>query len=158
MARAAAVLVALAAATSVATAIERAVIAETIVRAVDSLPGRPHPDPARHDRVMEALIRVIAGSSERDQRVVRRCFRVPHHDQPGGKRGDHSAERPTSRRTLCQHPDRSVKSIVVHDDPLPYRGHLPGIIDSPQAITSRLLASVVQNVTLRPPSTPSTCP
>jgi hypothetical protein len=89
--------------------------------------------------------------------VVRRCFRVPHHGQRGGERGDHSAERPTSRRTLCQHPDRSVKSIVVHDDPLPYRGPHPGIIDPPQAITSRLLASSAQNVMLSPPSTPSTC-
>ncbi len=89
-------LVALAASTSVATAIEGAVIAEAIVGAVDGLPGRSRPASARRDRVMEALIRVITGSPKRGHGMVCRCFRVPQHGQRGGERGDHSAERPTS--------------------------------------------------------------
>ena len=78
MAKATAVLVALASSASVATAIERAIIPEAIVGAVDSLPGRSRPASAGHDGVMETLIRLITGVTERDLRMVRRCFRCAH--------------------------------------------------------------------------------
>src|SRR5918997_3613189 len=64
MARAAAVLVALAESTSIATTIERPVIPEAVVGAVDSLPGRPRPASTRHDGVMKTLVRVITGPPE----------------------------------------------------------------------------------------------
>src|SRR5215217_3311622 len=66
IAKATAMLVALAAAASVVTAIELAVIPEAIVGAVDSLPGRSPPASAHCDSVVEALIRLIAGATERD--------------------------------------------------------------------------------------------
>jgi len=71
------VLVALAASTFVVAAIEGAVIAEPVVGAVDGLPGRPASGPARHDGVMETLVRVMAGAAERGLRVVRRRLRSP---------------------------------------------------------------------------------
>src|SRR5215216_2036209 len=100
MAGATAMLVALAASTAVTAAIEVAVIAETVVGAVDRLAGRSRSDPARHDGVMEALVRVVTGSPERRHGVVCHCFGFPHHGQRGGDRGNRSAVRPTARSAL----------------------------------------------------------
>jgi hypothetical protein len=81
------VLVALAASASVAAAIEIAVIAEAVVGAVDRLAGQSASDSARHDGVMEALVRVVTGSPERRHGVARYCLGFPHHGQHGGDQG-----------------------------------------------------------------------
>jgi hypothetical protein len=77
MARAAALLVTLAASTCVAAAIEGAVIAEPIVGAVDGLAGRSAADPARHDGVMEAPTRVTKGAAKWRLRMMCRRLRSP---------------------------------------------------------------------------------
>ena len=118
MARATAVLVTLAASASVATAIEGAVIPESIVGAVDGLPGRSAPDAPYQDGVMETLTRVTAGATKWCPCMVRRSPRFSHHCKQGGNRGSQTAERPTSRDMLRQRPDHDVKSMVVHGDPL----------------------------------------
>ena len=93
-------LLTLAASTAVTAAIEVAVIAEAVVGAVDRLAGGSRSDPARHDGVMEALVRVVTGSPERRHGVARYCLGFPHHGQRGGDRGNQSAERPTARSAL----------------------------------------------------------
>jgi hypothetical protein len=97
MARATAVLVALAASTFVVAAIEGAVIAEPVVGAVDGLPGRPASGPARHDSVMETLTRVPAGAAKWRLRVMCRRLRSPQQRKHGGDRYNRCAQQPSPR-------------------------------------------------------------
>jgi len=115
------VLVALAASASVAAAIEIAVIAEAVVGAVDRLAGQSASDSARHDGVMEALVRVKTGSAERRHGVVRHRPGFSHHRQCGGERSDQSAGHRTSRSALQQRPNQVIKSSVIHRSDLQTR-------------------------------------
>ena len=114
-------LVALATSASVATAIEHAIIPEAIVGAVDSLPGRLGPGPARHDGVMEALVRVITGSPERRHGMMCRCLRSPQQRKHGGDRYDRCAQQPSPRVSGSQHPGQTIKSPIIHQTPLQSR-------------------------------------
>ena len=98
-------LITLAAPTPVAAAIEAAVIPEAIVGTVHGLPGpaKPgakRPGATRGNGVMEALIRVVTGASERNHRVTRLYPRSPYQGEHDGDHRDRCAERSTSRRTL----------------------------------------------------------
>jgi hypothetical protein len=68
------VLITLAGSASIVAAIEGSVILEAIFGTVDGLPGRSPPASAGCGGVMETLIRLITGATERDQRSARRCF------------------------------------------------------------------------------------
>lgn len=114
VARATAVLIALAVPTSVAAAIEAAVIAEPIVGAVDGLPGGARLAAARRDGVMETLIRVITGAAEGGLRMMPRCSRSANHREHGRNRRDHSSEHSTSRASSGQRPGQVIKSPVIH--------------------------------------------
>jgi hypothetical protein len=122
MARATALLVALAASTCVAATIEGAVIAEPVVGAVDGLAGRSESGPARHDGVMETLTRVTAGATERRLRMVRRRVRSPQQRKHGGDRDDRCAQQPSPRVSSGQHPGQAIKFPVIHWTHLQTRG------------------------------------
>jgi hypothetical protein len=121
MARATALLVALAASTCVAATIEGAVIAEPVVGAVDGLPGRSESRPSRHDGVMETLIRVTAGATERRLRMVCRRLHSPQHCKHGGDRDDRCAQQPSPRVSSGQHPGQTIKSPFIHQTHLQTR-------------------------------------
>jgi hypothetical protein len=125
------VLVEPAAATFIAATIQRAVVSEPVIGAVDSFPGRSDSGPARDDGVMETLTRQSAGATERRLRVVRRSPRLSCYREQGGDRGDQSAERSTSRRMLRQRPGYDVKSAVIHSTHLPAQGGRSRASDRP---------------------------
>ena len=103
-----------AASTSVAAAIEGAVIPEAVVGAVDGLPGRSAPEALGQDGVMETLTRVPASSPKWRLCMARRSLPFSHHREHGDNRGSQTAEHPTSRRSLCQLPNHEVESPVIH--------------------------------------------
>src|SRR5829696_3728558 len=122
MTRATALLVALAASTCVAAAIEGAVIAEPVVGAVDGLAGRSASDPARHDAVMETLTRVTTGAAKGGLRMMCRRLRSPQPRKHGGDRYDRGAQQLSPRVSSAQHPGQTIKSPVIHQTHLQTRG------------------------------------
>ena len=109
-------LITLAASTFIVTAIEGAVIAEAIFGAVDGLPGRSPPAPARRDGVMETLIRLITGATERDHRIVRRRLRFSHHREHGGEppRSNRGATLAATLRSLAPGPRCQIAGHPPH--------------------------------------------
>jgi hypothetical protein len=115
------VLVALAASASVAAAVVGAVIAKSVVSAVDGLPGRPASGPARHDGVMKTLIRVAAGAAKWRHRMMCRCLRSPQQRKHGGDHYDRYAQQPSPRVSSGQHPGQTIKSPFIHQTHLQTR-------------------------------------
>src|SRR5215207_9619011 len=131
MARATALLVALAASTFIATAIEGAVVAEPVVGAIDGLPGRPASGPARQNGVMETLVRVIAGAPEGGLCVVCRRLSSPQQRKHGGDGDGCYAQQPSPRASSGQHPSQAIKSPIIHQTHLQTRDEGPMWSDLP---------------------------
>ena len=115
MAHATAVLVPRAVSPPVAAAVERAVVTKAVVGAVDSLPARSHP--ARDGGVVQALVGVSAGLTERDEGVVGVRRIASGARERGGGSQRQPAYDPAARAAA---PDRSgdgIENVVVHDVP-----------------------------------------
>src|SRR5688572_30330154 len=116
MARPAAVLIARAATTPSAAAVERAVMAEPVVSTVNGLSTRSHP--ARGGGVVHALAGVPAGTAEGDTSMV-------GLSRAGAHQGEHGGGRQRCRRLESLPPGRvtrecadgGVEAMRIHNSP-----------------------------------------
>ena len=116
MARAAAVRVVRAAATTGAAAVERAVVPEAVVGTVDGLSTRAYP--ARGGGVVQALVGVPAGAAETDERMVGLGRAGAHQgERRGGSQRRRRLEGLTARRVSRQRTDNSIEAIRIHNGP-----------------------------------------
>jgi hypothetical protein len=103
------VLIPLAEPTPIAAAIEGAIVPEPVVGAVDGLPRWSPSGAARHDSMMEALIRVITGAAKGGLGMMCRCPRDAQQREHGRDHRDGSTQQPSPRAPSGQRPGQAIE-------------------------------------------------